>query len=100
MKNNVPEDDDESREQNNKLFKVGEFEISRKVFWIIILIYSSIVLVLKYKFDSKIAEFLYQIGFLVLIIGIIFIIYRMLKITVVYIKNKYFKWKNISLPWC
>lgn len=87
--------DEESKNNNenkeNVLFKIGKFDLNKKNFWIAFLIYSLIVLTLKYKFDSKIAEFLYQIGFLALIIGIIFIIYRILKVTVLYIKNKYFK---------
>lgn len=91
MKDNASRNTDESKEQNNKLFEVGKFGISRSFFLLLIFIYSSIVLILKYKFDSKIAEFLYQISFLAAIMIIIFVIYRILKITVIHVKNKYFK---------
>ena len=87
MKNKATESNNESK---SFLLKIGKFNLTWKAFWIIAVIYSSIVLILKYKFHSKIAEFLYQISFLAAIIIIIFVIYRILKVIAIDLKNKYF----------
>ena len=84
---------EKNKDQDNKniLFQTGKFKLSSIHFLIIVTLYSAVVLTLKYKFDSKIAEFLYQISFFAAAIFIIFIIYRILKLTAIYIKNKYFE---------
>ena len=81
-----------SKDGNNNRFlgKLGKINCSKKTFWIVVLIYSTAVLTLKYKFNSKVGEFLYQLSFFALIFGVAFVGYRVIKYIIFDIKNRWF----------
>ena len=85
--------DKNNQDQNKKntLFKIGKFNLSSINLWVIVAIYSAIVLTLKYKFDSKIADYLYTISFFAAILFVIYTVYIVLREIVSYIKYKYLK---------
>ena len=49
---------DKDGNKNSFLAKLGKINFTKKSFWIVVLIYSTVVLTLKYKFNSKVGEFL------------------------------------------
>ena len=77
--------------KNRMITKLGMIDFTKKSFWIVVLIYSAIVLTLKYKFNSKVGEFLYQLSFFALIFGVVFVIYRVIKFIIIDVKNRYFE---------
>ena len=79
---------DKDGNKNSFLAKLGKINLTKKGFWIVVLIYSTVVLTLKYKFNSKVGEFLYQLSFFALIFGVIFIGYRVIKYIILDIKNR------------
>lgn len=46
-------------------------KVNKKTYWIIVLIYSAVVLSLKYIFHSPIGEFFIQIGYLAIVVGVV-----------------------------
>lgn len=62
--------------------------LTRKSFWVIAFIYSVIVHSLKYIFHSPAGEFLIQIGYLALFIGIVLFIGVNIKLIISSITNK------------
>lgn len=56
--------------------------MSRRVFWIIAIGYSTVVFVLHNVLETKIGEFLMQISYFVLFFGIIWFLYRIIKLSV------------------
>ena len=66
---------DKDGNKNSFLAKLGKINFTKKGFWIVVLIYSTVVLTLKYKFNSKVGEFLYQLSYFALISGVIVIGY-------------------------
>lgn len=77
------------KNEESQIMKLGsrEIEISRNGFWLVVAVYSSLVLVLQ-RLDTRLGNVLYTISFLALILGIIFIVYQLIKQTVIYLKNK------------
>lgn len=53
--------------------------LTRKSFWVIAFIYRVIVLSLKYIFHSPAGEFLIQIGYFALLIGLILYLHMLFK---------------------
>ena len=82
---------DKDGNKNSFLAKLGKINFTKKSFWIVVLIYSTVVLTLKYKFNSKVGEFLYQLSFFTLVFGLVFIAYRVIKYIIIDIKNRYFR---------
>ena len=77
--------------KNRMMTKLGKIDFTKKSFWIVVLIYSGLVLTLKYKFNSKVGEFLYQLSFFALIFGVVFVIYRVIKYIIIDVKNRNFE---------
>ena len=77
--------------KNSRLNKLRRLDFSKKSFWLVVLMYSAVVLILKYKFNSRVGEFLYQLSFFALIFGVIFVVYRVIKYIIIDINNRYFK---------
>ena len=62
--------------------------LTRKSFWVIAFIYSVIVLILIYTFHSPAGEFLIQIGYFALLVGLILFIGANIKLIISSIRNK------------
>lgn len=57
-------------------------KISKKTFWILAILYAAVTLLLNNVLHTAIGEFLMQISYLALALGIIFFIYKLLKISI------------------
>ena len=56
--------------------------MSKRVFWIIAIGYSTVVFVLHNVLETKIGEFLMQISYFALFFGIIWFLYRIIKFSI------------------
>jgi uncharacterized membrane protein len=57
-------------------------KIRKKTFWILAILYAAVTLLLNNVLHTAIGEFLMQISYLALALGIIFFIYKLLKISI------------------